>query len=107
MTNVTVVACNRLPLAPVIVSGNVPVGYRFAGFDCCVLIVSVDVPLPVRDGGLKLRCVPAGNPLTEKFTFPLNPLTPEIVTVYVVEFPRTTVWLNGVAPIVKSGTPPE
>ena len=87
---------------PAIVSGNVPVGYRFAGFDCCALIVSVVVPLPVTDVGLKLKCVPAGNPVMEKFTFPLNPSTPEIVTVYLVEFPRTTVWLDGVAAIVKS-----
>jgi hypothetical protein len=107
MTSVTVVACDRLPLVPVIVSGNVPVGNSFAGFDRCALIVSVDVPFPVMDDGLKLDRVPAGNPVTEKFTFPLKPFVPEIVMVYVVEFPRTTVWLDGVAAIVKSVGPAE
>src|SRR5262249_20751107 len=88
--------------------GNVPVGYRLARFVCCALIVNVEVPPPVTDDGLKLKCVPAGNPLTEKFTLPLNPFTPEIVTEYPVEFPRTTVWLDGVALIEKPGaTSPE
>src|SRR5438876_633118 len=102
MTNVTPVACDRLPLVPVIVNGNVPVGYRCAGFDCCALTVSVEVPLPVTEDGLKLKPPPAGRPLTSRFTFPLNPLSAEIVAVYVVEFPCTTVWLDGVAVIAKS-----
>ena len=44
-------------------------------------MVSVDVPLPVTEEGLKFDVAPAGKPLTLKLTFPVNTFTAEIVVV--------------------------
>jgi len=46
-----------------------------------VLMVRVEVPDPVTDGGLKLPEVPAGSAEVLKFTIPLKPLTAVAVTV--------------------------
>ena len=48
-----------------------------------VAIVSVEEPAPVREAGLKVAVAPDGNPLTVKFSVPLNPLSAEVATVYV------------------------
>ena len=82
------------------------VGQAERAVDALVVIVAVVVPLPVTDVGLNVEFAPVGKPLTVKVTFPPNPFTAEIGTVYVVEFPCTTVWLDGLAAIVKSATPP-
>ena len=67
----------RLPLVPVIVSVDVPVGVALP-----VVIVIVEVPLPVIVGGEKLAEVPdVGNPLAVKLTVPANPFTAPDVTV--------------------------
>jgi hypothetical protein len=71
-----VVECVRLPLVPVIVSVNVPVGVLER-----VEIVSLEVPEPVTDVGLNEALVREGKPLTLKLTVLLNPLMAEIVTV--------------------------
>ena len=92
------VVCVRLPLVPVIVSGKVPVG-EFAGVET----VSVDVPDPVTVGGLNVPVAPAGNPLTENVTVPLNALVPATVVVKVVPAPCRIDCEAGAAEIVKSG----
>ena len=75
-TSVTVVVCVRVPLVPVIVKGNVPVGVVLL-----VVTVIVEEPDVVTDVGLKLAPAPAGNPLALKVTVPVNP--PDGVTVMV------------------------
>jgi len=82
----------------VIVNGYVP-----AATAPVVVTVSVALPLPVNVVGLKLPLAPDGNPLTDKFTTPLNPFNAPIVTVYVVLPPASTPCDPGVAPSVKSG----
>lgn len=63
--------------------------------------VSVDVPLPVTDAGVNDAVTSCGNPEMLKFTVPVNPFTPVMVTVSEpVEF-RFTVIAGG-AEIVKS-----
>jgi hypothetical protein len=57
-----------VPLVPVIVNEKVPVVVLFP-----VLTVNVDEPEPDTDVGLKLAVAPDGNPLTLKFTVPVNP----------------------------------
>jgi hypothetical protein len=37
--------------------------------------VSVELPEPATDVGLKLAVAPVGNPLTLRFTVPVNPLS--------------------------------
>ena len=58
------------------VSGKLPVGVVDA-----VVTVKVEDPDVVTDAGLNEAVAPAGNPLTLKFTVPVNP--PDGVTVAV------------------------
>ena len=89
--------CVNVPLVPVIVRVKVPV-------DALRLVVTVRVDgVDERAGfGLKEALVRFGSPLTLSVTEPLNPFTAAIVIVYVVEFPRVTDLLDGVAVSVKS-----
>ena len=97
-TSVTVAVCARLPLAPVIVSVDVPTGVLPV-----VVMVSVEVPDPFTVGGEKLAVVPAGSPPALNVTVPLKPPDAVTVDVYVVAFPAFTVWELGVAPIANPG----
>ena len=76
MTSVTAVACERLPLVPVMVSVLLPFGPPF-----CVVMVSVAVPDPLIEAGEKLADARAGNPPTVRFTAPVKLFTLPIVTV--------------------------
>jgi hypothetical protein len=69
-TNVTVVECNSVPLVPVIVRVYVPIGIVVA-----VETVSVELPEPVTDVGLKIPVAPVGSPLTLRLTMPVKPLS--------------------------------
>ncbi|HEY3136791.1 MAG TPA: hypothetical protein VGL29_12250, partial [Blastocatellia bacterium] len=62
-TRDTVVLCTKLPLVPVIVRVEVPVGVVLL-----VVTVIVEDPEPVTEGGLKLAEAPAGKPLALKVT---------------------------------------
>src|SRR5579859_1927733 len=68
-TNATLAECVRLPLVPVMVSVYVP-----AGVELLVETLSVDVPAPLIEAGLKLAVAPEGKPLTPNNTLPLKPL---------------------------------
>jgi hypothetical protein len=74
--SVTVVLCTKLPLVPLIVSVDVPTGVERE-----VVIVSELVPELLTDVGVKVAVAPAGRPVTEKVTVPLNPF--KAVTVLV------------------------
>ena len=63
------------PPVPVIVS------VTFARFAREALIVSVDVPDPVTEVGLKVAVVRFGSPVTLRLTADANPFTAPIVTV--------------------------
>ena len=76
MVRVTLVECTRLPLVPVIVSVRLPTVAFLA-----TLTVSVEVPEPVTEAGLKLAVTRDPNPLTLRPTVPANPFTPVMVTV--------------------------
>src|SRR5579859_102673 len=76
ITSVTITVCVRLPLVPVIVRVELPVGVLLL-----VEMVSVEVPAPLIDAGLKLAVAPAGKPLALSVTAPLKPLTAPIVVV--------------------------
>ena len=67
-TRVTVAECDKVPLAPVIVSV-----YVLAGVVVAVETVSVELPEPAIEVGLKLAVAPVGNPLTLRFTVPVKP----------------------------------
>src|SRR5262244_992627 len=97
-TKLTVVACVKLPLVPVIVSVDVPTGVLPV-----VVTVNVELPLPVTDAGEKLAVVPAGNPLAPSVTTPVNPFNAPMLAVYVVALPTITVCVLGLPEIVKSG----
>ena len=58
----------RLPLVPVTVIANDPVGVPGPA-----LIISVDVPAPVTEAGEKLAAAPAGSPVALNVTAPLKP----------------------------------
>ena len=74
---VTPVVCDSVPLLPVIVSGEVPVGV-----EASVLIVSVEVPEPpVTVAGLNVPVAPAGRPDTDRETSPVKPFCGDTVTV--------------------------
>jgi hypothetical protein len=75
-TRLTVVVCTVVPLVPVIVRVNVPVGVVLA-----VVTVMVEEPEAVTDVGLKLAEAPEGNPLALKVTVPLNPFKAAMVAV--------------------------
>ena len=57
-----------MPLVPVIVMENVPVGVVLL-----VLTVIVEEPDVVTDVGLKLALAPVGNPLALRLTVPVKP----------------------------------
>jgi hypothetical protein len=67
-TKATVIECDRLPLIPEMVSVYVPVGVVAA-----VETVSVELPEPATDVGLKLAVAPVGSPLTFRFTVSVKP----------------------------------
>ena len=67
-TSVTVTVWTKLPLVPVTVMVNGPVGVVLA-----VVTVIVEEPDVVTEVGLKLALAPLGNPLAPKVTVPLNP----------------------------------
>ena len=75
-TRVTVAAWLRVPLVPVIVRVELPVGVVLA-----VVTVMVEEPEVVTDVGLKLALAPAGNPEALKLTVPVNPFNAATVTV--------------------------
>ena len=75
-TRVTVVVWTVLPLVPVMVMVEVPVGVVLA-----VVTVIVEEPEVVTDVGLKLAVAPVGKPLALKVTVPLNPFNAVIVAV--------------------------
>ena len=75
-TRDTVAACDKLPLVPVIVMVLEPFGVEPE-----VVTVSVDVPDPLIDVGLKLAVAFAGRPPALRPTAPLNPFCGVIVTV--------------------------
>ena len=55
--------------------------YVPAGVDDDVDILTVEVPDPATDVGLKLAVAPVGNPLALNATLPLNPFKAVIVPV--------------------------
>jgi hypothetical protein len=65
-----VAECARLALVPVMVSVYVP-----AAVEVEVATVSVEVPDPATEVGLKLPVAPLGRPLTLKATAPAKPFT--------------------------------
>lgn len=60
--------CVRTPLVPVTVRKKVPTGVA-----AVVRMVSVEKPEEYKDTGLNEAVAPAGSPLTERFTLPVNP----------------------------------
>ena len=78
-TNCTVVLWTKLPLVPVIVKVNVPVGVLLV-----VWTVRVELALPlaggVTDVGLSVQVVFEGHPLTVSPTAELNPFKEVTVT---------------------------
>lgn len=99
------VECVRLPLTPVIVIVNVPVGV------CPPLPVSVRVEVPgppdaaVTLVGLKLALTPVGSVPVESETVPLKPFNDVIVIVVDVELVLGRVGLEGDALMLKSPPP--
>jgi hypothetical protein len=92
--------CDGLPAAsvPVTVMVEVPNGVEVE-----VAIVSVELPEPLIDAGLKLAVAPAGKPLTLRFTLSANPLEELTVMVEVPVLPRPTLIELGDAEMLKSG----
>ncbi len=68
-----------------------------------MVTLTVDVPEPLTEVGLKLALAPAGKPIAEKATLPLNPFRAVTVAVYEVPAPTVTVCEAGEADIEKSG----
>ena len=75
-TRLTADECDRLPLAPVIVSVEVAAGVVLE-----VETFSVAEPEPVTEVGLNDAVAPAGKPLTVSPTLPLKPLSAPTFTV--------------------------
>lgn len=69
---------------------------------CQVDTVSVELPEPVTDEGLKLTEECGGNELALSATVPVNPFSVPTETPYEVPDPALTVWLVGDADSVKS-----
>ena len=65
-----------MPLVPVTVSVELP-----AGVVPVVVIVSVELPEPITDAGLKAAVAPVGNPLALRFAVPANPFSAPMATV--------------------------
>lgn len=94
----TVLLWLRVPLAPATVKVYVPA--------TAVLLVdtlSVAVPEVLIDAGLKLACIPTGNPLTVRDTKPENPSIAETVTLKLALWPIPIVWALGLVDSEKSG----
>jgi hypothetical protein len=96
--NGTVLVCVSVPLVPVIVKVALPTGVLDA-----VVTVSVALPGVLIELGLNVPTAPASNPLTAKFTVPLNPFTAPVLTVYVALPPALTEDVTAVPVNVKSG----
>ena len=75
-TSVTFVLWLRVPLVPVIVIGKLPMSALLA-----VVTVSVDVPPPVTDVGLRAPDAPLWNPVAVRLTTPPKPFWAVTVTV--------------------------
>src|SRR5439155_16186222 len=87
------------PLVPVIVSVKVPVLVPVF-----VDTVSVDVAMGLGLTGVgSVHVAPDGQPVTARFTLPLNPFNAVTVTVDVPDAPCTSVSEDGLAEIEKSG----
>jgi hypothetical protein len=82
----------------VIVSVALPTGVL-----AVVVTVSVVLPGVLIEFALNVPAAPAGNPLTLKFTVPLNPFTLPSLTVYVALPPTLTDDVIAVPVSVKSG----
>jgi hypothetical protein len=72
----TVAACASVPLVPVIVTVDVPVGVLPA-----VATIKVDVLPGLIEAGLKVAVAPLGKPLALKVRVPLKPLRAVVFTV--------------------------
>ncbi len=88
----------RLLLVPLTVSAYRPAAVPNA------LRVSVEVPEPVTEAGLKLAVTPAGKPVTLKLTTPPNPPVGLTVMVDAVLPPWITAVAFGDTEMEKSGT---
>ncbi len=98
IVTVLVVLCVSAPLVPVMVTVNCPVGV-----EPVVLIVRVEAPFPVTEGGLNVPVAPEGNPVTDKATVPANALIPLTVVENVVLEPWLIDCEAGEAVTLKSG----
>ena len=92
------VNASSIALTPVNVGINVP-----ADVLPVVVTVSVELPIPVTVAGEKLTVVPPGKPVALSVTTPANPFSAPIFVVNLVALPFTTVCVEGVPAIVKSG----
>jgi len=95
-TSVTVVVCDRAPLAPVIVTTELLTGVAD-------VLVTVSVDVPVAGFGLNAAAAPAGSPLALSVTGPLKPEIGVTDTAYVLDAPWAIVRLAGLAESAKSG----
>src|SRR5207248_6005506 len=96
-TRLVVALWLALPSVPVTVRVEVPAGVVEA-----VETVSVEELPAVTGLGLKLPLAPEGSPLTARLTEPAEPEVTVVETVYVVDCPWVTVWLEGETEIEKS-----
>ena len=100
IVNDAVTVCEIAPLVPVTMRVVFP-----RGVEEVVTILSVELPAPVTELGLKLAVAPCGTGETEKPTVPLNPLSEETLTVYEV-VPPTAMFLElGLIESAKSEAP--
>src|SRR5215813_13383915 len=96
-----VALCVRLPLVPTIEIFVVP-----AGVLVWALKFTTMVPLPFTDDGLKFALTPAGKPVADMETEPVNPKRDATVTVAVGFDPGVMVTAAGGAAVMeKSGLP--
>ena len=96
-TSVTGVLCVADVPVPVTLTVEVPVGV-----DAMVVIVMVELPPEVTDGGLKLAPAPEGRPLALSTTFCDAPLVIAVLIVVVPLLPGATVTVLGLALMEKS-----
>ena len=100
--NVTFCEWLVAPLVPVIVRVKVPTAPPLSPE-----MVSVELPVPpgdkVTEGGLKLAVVLLGRALTDRLTLPLKLLSEVSVTAYVTLPGRTSVLVDGLTLMLKSG----
>jgi hypothetical protein len=74
--SVTPAVCVRVPLVPVMVTVELPVGVL-----AVVVMVRVELPPGVIDAGLNVGVAPAGRPVALKLTTPVNPFKAAALTV--------------------------